>query len=138
MSAAENKKLLQDIYAALAWGDRKPFGAAMADDFVWIVPGQSAWAGEWRGKAAVARDLTTPLFARFADRYTNTALRFIAEGDTVVVECRGKVMTKSGKRYDNVYCNIFRLTGGKLVELVEYMDTALAERVLGPPETPGR
>jgi ketosteroid isomerase-like protein len=132
MSAAENKKLLEEIYAALAWGDSKPFVHALADDFAWIVKGENAWAGEWRGKHVVRDDLFAPLFAQFEGQYTNKASRFIAEGDTVVVECQGNVATKSGARYDNTYCIIYTLENGKLKQAVEYMDTALAERVLTP------
>ena len=98
-----------------------------------MIAGGTAWSRSWRGKQAVREQLLRPLFERFADTYTNEALRFIAEGDHVVVECRGRVMTKSGKRYDNHYCYICRLAGGRLVELTEYMDTALALDALGAP-----
>ena len=33
MSATANRQLLQDIFAALAKSDSRPFVAAMADDF---------------------------------------------------------------------------------------------------------
>jgi uncharacterized protein len=134
MSAAENKALLQGIYAALEDGDTKPFTDAMADDFAWITPGEHAWSGIWRGKEAVGRELHRPLFAQFANRYTSKVTRIIAEGDTVVVECRGRVKVKSGADYNNSYCMIFRVEDGKLKELTEYMDSALAERVLIPPK----
>jgi len=75
------------------------------------------------------QDLMRPLFAQFADQYINTAQTFIAEGDRVV-ECRGKVTTKSGKPYDNQYCWVCRLEGGKLKEVIEYMDTELVAKVL--------
>ena len=133
MSTTANKQLLQHIYAALAEGDRKPFVDALADDFTWIIKGTGPWAGEWRGKAVAREQLFAPLFAQFEGRYTNSASRFIAEGDTVVVECQGNVATKSGQRYDNTYCLIYTLENGKLKQAVEYMDTALAERVLTPP-----
>ena len=133
MSTTENRKLLEDIYAALAWGDSGPFVHALADEFAWIVKGKSAWAGEWRGKAEVRENLFAPLFAQFEGQYTNKASRIIADGDTVVVECQGSVATKSGERYDNTYCIIYSVENGKLKEAVEYMDTALAERVLAPP-----
>lgn len=134
MSAETNKALLQQIFAALAWGDRRPYAAALADDFTWIVPGQHAWSGVWRGRETVARDLLAPLFAQFAGKYTNEAKSFIAEGDRVVVECQGHVKTKAGEAYNNSYCLIYRLRDGKIVELVEYLDSALAERVLTPPK----
>jgi hypothetical protein len=52
-----------------------------------------------------------------------------------VVECKGDVSTKAGNRYDNDYCYVCRFgDDGKLVALTEYMDTALAERVLAPPQ----
>jgi uncharacterized protein len=127
------KQMMQDIFAELAKGNGKPFVDSMADDVCWTIAGSSAWSGTWRGKKAVMNDLMRPLFARFADTYTNVAHRFIAEGDFVVVECQGKVTTKSGKPYHNSYCYVCRFADGKLRELTEYMDTELAAAALGPP-----
>lgn len=79
--------------------------------------------------------MLAPLFAQFADQYTNTAQRFIAEDDVVVVECRGRVMTKAGKPYNNRYCWVCRLEDGRLRELVEYMDTELVATALHAPAT---
>src|SRR5262249_37765848 len=59
------------------------------------------------------------------------AVNLIAEGDFVVAEVRGDVLTKRGERYDNEYCIVFRFRGNKIAELVEYCDTDLIERVLG-------
>jgi ketosteroid isomerase-like protein len=58
-------------------------------------------------------------------------LRFIADGDFVVVEAKGDMLTKTGVRYDNDYCLIYRLADGKIVEIREYQDSTLCERVLG-------
>jgi ketosteroid isomerase-like protein len=65
--------------------------------------------------------------------HRNEAQRFIAEGEYVVVECRGRVTTKSGKPYNNHYCYVCRFADGKLRELTEYMDTELAVSALGAP-----
>jgi hypothetical protein len=131
MSTVENKRLMQDIFVELAKGNGKLFVNAMADDFCWVMTGTTSWSGTYRGKQAVRKEVLDPLFARFAGPYTNTAQRFIAEGDYVVVECRGDVMTKSGKRYNNTYCYVCRLAGGKLRELTEYFDTELVTSALG-------
>ncbi len=131
--AAANKALLQAAFAELAKGNGAPLVDLMADDFSWIIPGQSTWSREWRGKQVVREELFRPLFARFADTYTNEAKRFIAEDDFVVVECGGKVNTKSGKPYNNTYCYVCRIEGGLLRELTEYMDTELAASALGAP-----
>jgi len=128
-----NRQLMQAIFAELAQGNGKPFVDAMADDFCWILPGQTAWSRRYEGKQVVREELFRPLFAQFADTYTNTAQRFIADGDMVAVECRGKVMTKKGKPYNNTYCYVCRLEGGKLKELVEYMDTQMMDATLDAP-----
>jgi uncharacterized protein len=130
---ANNKQIVQDVFAELAKGNGRPFVDCMADDFTWTMPGQGTWSGTWRGKQAVREQLLGPLFARFEGAYTNEAVRIVAESDIVVVECRGKVTTKTGKPYNNNYCMVFRLQDGKLRELTEYMDTELAAQVLGAP-----
>lgn len=133
MSAIHNKQTMQVIFAELELGNGRPFVDAMADDFCWDIPGTGAWARRFEGKQAVRDELFKPLFAQFATPYTNRALRFIAEDDHVVVECRGKVQTVRGEAYDNTYCYICRFENGRLRELTEYMDTALTQAVLTPP-----
>ncbi|KQW00792.1 nuclear transport factor 2 family protein [Rhizobacter sp. Root1221] len=130
----DNKQRMQAIFDELAKGNGRPLVDAMADDFCWTIAGVSAWSRTWRGKQAVRQELLRPLFARFADTYTSTAWRVVAEGDLVVVEARGKVTTRAGARYDNHYCFVCRLEGGLLREITEYMDTDLAVSVLGVPE----
>jgi uncharacterized protein len=133
-TAQHNKQLVESVFAALAEGNRQPFAQAMADEFSWTISGHGPWAHTWRGKHAVQRGLMSPLFAQFADTYRNRALRIVAEGDTVVVECRGSVATQRGARYDNHYTYWIEMRDGCMVSLTEYMDTALAERVLVAPE----
>ena len=133
MSAVANKQLMQTIFAGLATGNARPFLDSLAYDFAWTLTGTTKWSKTYRGKKAVRDELLRPLFAQFADQYINTAQRFIAEDDFVVVECRGRVTTKAGKPYNNTYCWVCRLEDGKLKELVEYMDTALVEKALTAP-----
>lgn len=133
MSAAENKQLMRHIFDGLATGDSKPFRDSLAEDFCWTLTGTTAWSRTYRGKRVVLEELMKPLFAQFADQYTNTAQRFVAEDDIVVVECRGKVTTKTGKAYNNSYCWVCRIDGGKLKEVTEYMDTELVATALEPP-----
>jgi uncharacterized protein len=131
MGAAENKQLMQNIFSELAKGNGKPFVESLADDFCWTITGSTRWSGTYRGKEVVITELLRPLFSQFADQYTNTAHRFIAEDDYVVVECQGRVTTKSGAPYNNTYCWVCRIAEGKLRELTEYMDTELVTAALG-------
>ena len=131
MSASENKQLLQHIYSELSKGNSAPFLESLAEDVRWTIMGTSSWSRTYEGKQAVLTELIGPLFAQFADQYTATAQRFIAEDDLVVVEVSGRVTTKSGKPYNNSYCYIFRVADGKIQEMKEYLDTQLAVSTLG-------
>ncbi|MGH8807308.1 MAG: nuclear transport factor 2 family protein [Noviherbaspirillum sp.] len=133
MNAARNKQVMQNIFSELSKGNGKPFVDAMAEDFCWILTGTTKWSRTYRGKQAVISELLRPLFAQFRDQYTNTAHRFIAEDDFVVVECKGRVTTKSGVPYNNTYCYVCRMTDGKLRELTEYFDTELVSTALDAP-----
>ena len=134
MSADRNKLVIERAFDGLAEADATAFLDAMAEDFTWIIEGRSAWSGRYEGKAAVQNALIPPLFANFATPYRNFADQIIAEDDMVVVRARGEVTTKSGADYHNSYCFVIRMRDGKMVELREYMDTALAEAVLTRPE----
>ena len=135
MSAAANKQLLHHIYAELAAGNSRPFLDSMAEDFCWTIQGSTAWSRSYRGRQAVREELLKPLFANFADRYTVSASRILADEDCVVVECQGRVTTRRGQPYNNRYCLVYRLAGGKLVELTEYLDTELVSAALDAPTT---
>jgi len=134
VGAAENKQLMQDIFAEMAKGNGKLFVDSMADDFRWTIAGATKWSRTYEGKQTVLSKLLRPLFSQFADTYTATANRFIAEGDYVVVEFRGRATTKAGKPYNNNYCCIYRIADGKLQELTEYLDTELVTAVLQDPD----
>jgi uncharacterized protein len=133
MNQPDNKKVVEHIYDELAKGNGAPFREAMADDFTWIIKGSTAWSKTYRGKEAVANDLLRPLFAQFKDRYTNSAERILADGDYVVVQCKGRVNTVAGKPYNNSYCLVIRMEDRKMKEMVEYCDTALINQALTPP-----
>lgn len=130
MNATQNKAIMQEAFAGLAKGNGKPFVDLMADDFCWTIPGTTKWSKTYRGKQAVLADLMKPLFAQFANQYTNIAQRILADGDYVVVECRGNVTTKTGKPYANEYCYVIRMADGKMRELKEYLDTELVAAAL--------
>lgn len=133
MGAAENKQLMQRVFAELADGNGQPFMDALADVARWTVIGSSPWSRTYEGKRAITDELMRPLFRQFADQYTARAVRIVAEDDVVVVEARGEVTTKSGKPYNQTYCYVFQFADGEVRELTEYLDTDLVNQVLELP-----
>jgi len=134
MSAIENKKLLQHIFSELAKGNSRPLVESMADDFNWTVTGTTRWSKTYAGKQAVLEGVLAPLRERLTPPIIVVGDRFIADEDYVVVEARGQNMTKRGVPYNNMYCFVFRVANGKLLEVTEYMDTQLITAVLGDSE----
>jgi len=130
MTTAENKELMRQIFSELSEGNSKPLVEAMADDVRWTVTGTTRWSRTYEGKEAVLGELLQPLRSRLSGRLKLTAHRFIAEDDLVVVEARGRGTTKTGLPYDNTYCFIYRIAGGRIQELIEYPDTLLVETAL--------
>jgi ketosteroid isomerase-like protein len=128
-----NRAIITAVMEALSRGETRPFGDAMADDFTWHMIGTTPWSGTFAGKTDVRQRMLRDLFAQFATQYTNTPKRILADGDFVVVECRGNVTTKTGKPYCNTYCYVIRMREGKMVELTEYFDTELVSAALEPP-----
>jgi uncharacterized protein len=49
----------------------------------------------------------------------------IAEGNFVVIESEGKATTKTGKPYNQMYCEVFRFENNMLEEITTYLDTRM-------------
>ena len=131
MGAAENKQLLQRVFADLEAGEPGPFIAVLADDVRWTIAGSTEWSRTYDGKNAVLSELLGPLRERLTDMIKLTVRRILADEDCVVVEARGEATTKSGRPYNNTYCWIFRLGGGKVRDITEHLDTELVATALG-------
>lgn len=129
---AANKKLIEQVFADAASRSGTTFLDSVTDDVRWIVTGQYSWSHTFAGKEQVFNGLLGHLRSLLQDRTRTVAHTIIAEGDVVVVEAKGDNVSKTGVRYDNDYCMIFRLRDGRIAEVKEYCDSALVERVLGP------
>jgi uncharacterized protein len=132
MNAVDNKKLMQEIFAAVARGERGAYVDRLADDVIMTVTGQYSWSRTFRGKESVMRDLYGYVASRVNEGRRTIPIRVLADEDWVVVEAVGEMTTREGTRYDNQYCLLYRLRDGNIVEIREYNDSILCERVLGP------
>ena len=101
MTAADNNRIVTEVFDGLSRADGRAFFDAMADDVVWIIEGQSRHSRRYEGKAAIQNELVPALFANFATDYRNFADAIIAEDDRVVVLARGEVKTVRGEDYNN-------------------------------------
>ncbi len=131
MSSAENKQIISNMFAELAKGNAAAFLDAMADDVKFTLQGKTKFSGTFNGKQELTAKLLGPLTAALEGGIALTPYNLIADGDYVAMQAHGKSMAKSGKPYNNSYCQIFRIAGGKVKEITEYLDTALVDDVFG-------
>lgn len=131
MGAAENKQLIQNMFAELAKGNAEAFLSAMADDVRFTIIGTTKYSGTCNGKHELIEKVLKPLTAQLEGGITITPENFIADGDYVVMQARGKATTKTGKPYNNTYCQVFRIANGKVQEVTEYLDTELVTAAFG-------
>ena len=57
MSAAENDRIVRQIFGAFARQEGLALRGLFADDAVWVVPGRGVMAGTYRGREAIFRFL---------------------------------------------------------------------------------
>lgn len=131
MSAEDNKQLIQDMFAELSKGNAEAFLGNMADDVEFTLIGSTRYSGTFNGKKELIEKLLTPLSTQLESGITITPSNFIADGDFVAMQAKGKSTTKSGKPYDNTYCQVFQVVNGKVQRVTEYLDTELVTEAFG-------
>lgn len=129
MSAA-NKAMVQTFLAALGRGDAATLKTIVTDDVMVITAGSSNVSGP--------RDYN--VIMAIADAFTKITksgiefkiLHLTAEDDRVACEAQGFSTMINDKPYNNVYHFLFSFRDGKVCQVKEYLDTKLADDVLGP------
>ena len=99
-----------------------------APDFRWRMIGTTPVSGVMIGVEGVTRTMS-PFGERMA-YLTVTVDAVIGEGDAYVKLAHSEGTTTDGQPYRNEYATVFRFEGDTIVEVVEYLDTALIERVV--------
>lgn len=97
-----------------AGGDQRAVRAMLAEDVVWHVPGESAIAGQHRGRDAVLR-----LFARrreLADATFRIDVRGVLADDQRTVILAGGRVERGGQTLAWGTVGIFRIVAGRIAE----------------------
>jgi ketosteroid isomerase-like protein len=131
MTASENKEIVLAAYAALNAGDAAGFLSRLSDDVVATYYGSFSLSGTYRGKADFLGNFVPRLLERLDGGVNLQITNVVADGDHVVIEAQGEARAKDGRAYNNSYSIWLRVSGGKIVEIREYMDTDLAKSIFG-------
>ncbi|MDH2355587.1 nuclear transport factor 2 family protein [Bradyrhizobium sp. SSUT112] len=122
------KDIVLNAWKIFSSRDATRIAALFTDDAEWIAPKGNATAvaldhtDHMIGAQAIARFIAQEMHRMFSD--VDIAFRGVyADGDVVIVEERMRATLARGARYENDYCFVFTVAGGKIREVREYMDT---------------
>lgn len=122
------KDIVLNAWKIFSSRDLMRIAALFTDDAEWIAPKGNATAvaldhtDHMIGAQAIARFIAQEMHRMFSD--VDIAFRGVyADGDVVIVEERMRATLAGGARYENDYCFVFTVAGGKIREVREYMDT---------------
>ena len=109
----------------------------LTDDVDYRVMGRTRLSGRYAGRRDVAARLYGPLLAALDGQPGLVVDHVGADGDQVWGRARGHARTHRGERYDDDYCFCLRFDGGKVSEVIVYLDSESVTRAFGPAEGPG-
>ena len=127
-TAADNKTLVTNFFAALNAGDVDAIVNAYADDGSVQTMGSTLISGTFR-KPQIANSAGA-IYEVFPQGLQFQVLDMVAEGEKVAVEAVSEGEHVSGQTYSNEYHFLFEFRNGKLLKLKEYMDTEMVTDVL--------
>ena len=127
------KQVVLSFYDALETITENPdkFVNLFAKDMRFWGGGTTKFSGEILG-----RDNFMAMLARLGEPIdgfiTLKREKLIDGGDWIVTESQGSSTLKTGEPYSSRYVHFWRVVNGQIVELIEYFDTALVDRMFGP------
>ena len=123
----KNQEIVQSWFDLIAEGKAQAAFALFSDDIVYDLKGTTPVSGRYRGLKSIIDDFFTPWRKQIDGELVLKVDELIGEGDRVVALARGKAKTIYGTPYDNDYAFVFGLRGGRITEVIEYLDTAMVE-----------
>lgn len=133
MSKAENRALVEQWYTALATMDLDLFVAVHSEDCVYNISGHSPISGQVRGIRTLMDHVLPIVFGALKTdefRFCTRQKIVCADDERVVGIMEADGPGSNGVRYDQRYVHMFGFRNGKIGQVWEFFDTALANAVL--------
>ena len=118
----ENKKIVEEINKSFSEGDTDGFLSHCAEDITWTMYGDRTV----QGKSAI-KEWMRSMEGMEPPHFTVDYL--LADGDAVMASGDMAMKDKEGKTAPYAYCDIYRFSGGKIIEMRTFaVNTAKADR----------
>ena len=129
-----NREIVDKFYQSIALGDAASVAELLDDDFELGIPiNEGVLSGHYHGKTKFMTEVLPLVFScvnqdeiTFCKDYKIVS----DDGETSVAIAQTNGIAKTGLQYDQVYIHVLKFCEGKLIRLIEYFDSALADRAL--------
>lgn len=128
--AMQNKQNVTAAFDRWAAGGSDFFNEMLTPDTVWTVEGSGPSADTYRSRDDLVARAVRPFVSRLRTPLRPVSKRVWADGDHVIINWEGESVALDGRPYRNRYVWIFRMAGGKAVEVNAFLDLAPYDDVL--------
>ena len=120
----KNKRLVVGYFAALGTRDMEALYKVIAEDAEIWVPEGTRFSGTYVPATYVKNlDENVGPLVKKGGRQEMDIISVTAEEDRVTVEAESFIDLENGRLYNNKYHLMFRIAGGRIVSLKEYLNT---------------
>jgi ketosteroid isomerase-like protein len=121
---SHNEQIATTFFKTLSAGDYDNLRRMFTDDAVWtVMPVSIPGAGPHNGPKGIVDEFLMVIREMFVDGDPKLHVTNVFSRDGwVAVETHTQGTFKGGKKYDNRYCWILEISGGKVKTVREYMD----------------
>ncbi len=123
-----SKEIARAFFGKLCSGDFTGGFESMSDDATWSIIGTTAMSKTFN-KTSMLSELV-PMLATFKEPVRMGVDEIIAQGDRAVVLAHVDGVGPYGPYKQATYCFVLRTGGGKVREIVEYLDTVAVEEAI--------
>ena len=116
-----NKEIIKEGFAKWASGTGNFFDL-LADDMHWTITGSTSLSKTYTSKKQFLDEVIDPLNERLLKRIVPHVNAVYADGDVVVAIWDGVATAIDGKPYNAIYCWNMKMTGGKIINVVAFLD----------------
>lgn len=124
MSAGENEAVVRSLFDAFARKEGLALRDVFARDAVWVVPGANVMAGTYRGREEIFRFLAR--LPKETDGTYGSSLIDVLASDERAAALYRATGERRGRELDLVQLLLFRLDGGRIVEVLALPSDAVA------------
>lgn len=134
-----SRDLVNSFYEAIIKGDMDLYQAIIHDDYEVSVSAKRGVLSGTYGREKVLNEVFPTVVGKLnlEDFTFCKNFKIMSEDENrIVVICEAEGTSASGERYDQTYAHFFSFQDNKIRHLIEFQDTALADRALWQDDTP--